>query len=530
MRNIILLCLVGILSLPHTLAAQSQDYNLETFTTLLYQINEMYVDSVNNDKLLEDAMVGMLEKLDPHSVYIPADEVKRMNEPLKGNFDGVGIQFNILKDTIFVVSPISGGPSEKVGIMAGDRIVTIDGENWGGVGIKNSDVTRLLKGPKGTVVEVGVLRRGTKKLIDFEITRDKIPLYSVDAYFMADPQTGYIKVNRFAATTMQEFREGITALKAKGMKNLILDLQGNGGGYLRTAIAMADEFLSEGELLVYTEGRAYPKNETFATNRGDFEKGKLAILIDEGSASASEIVSGAVQDWDRGVIIGRRSFGKGLVQKPVSLPNGSMVRLTTQEYFTPAGRCIQKPYDEGKDAYLKEKSERYEKGELMSLDNMELPDSLKFYTKRNKRVVYGAGGIIPDVFVPLDTSFSSDYYTDVIRKGIMNAFVLNYSNQHREKLIAQYPNVDAFVSDFNVDKDLLKEFFAYSAKEEVPKVDKDYQTSQLFIDTRIKALIARNLYNTSAFYQVINPILPAYKKAMDVMSDDTFKRLKLVQN
>jgi len=506
------------------------DYNLENFTSLLYHIQEMYVDSVVGEQLIEDAMVGMLEKLDPHSIYIPADEVRAMNEPLKGNFDGVGIQFNILKDTIFVVSPISGGPSEKVGIMAGDRIIEVDGEACAGIGVKNSDVQRLLKGPKGTVVNVVVVRRGSRKTLDFDITRDKIPLFSMDAHYMADPETGYIKINRFAATTMDEMSAALVDLKSKGMKNLILDLQGNGGGYLRTAIAMADEFLSDDELIVFTEGRAFPKNETFATSNGTFKKGKLAVLIDEGSASASEIVSGAVQDWDRGVIIGRRSFGKGLVQKPVYLPDGAAVRLTTQEYFTPSGRCIQKPYDEGKDAYRKERVERFEKGELMSLENLEMPDSIKFYTKVNNRVVYGAGGIIPDIFVPLDTTWNSEYYSQAVRKGIMNGFVLSYANDNRTALEAKYPTVQSYIDGFSVEKEVMKDFFAYAKKEDLEKNEADYKKSKEIFDLRIKAMIARSLFDTSAYYQVINPALPVYKKAMKVMGDDTFKRLNLAQN
>ncbi|MDA0714686.1 MAG: S41 family peptidase, partial [Bacteroidetes bacterium] len=293
------------------MAQDDTQKHLQSFNALVNHINELYVDSVNPRKLIEDAMVHMLEELDPHSVYIPAEELAEMNEPLKGNFDGVGIQFNILKDTIFVVSPISGGPSEKVGIMAGDRIVQVEEENVAGIGIKNSDVQRLLKGPRGTLVNVGILRRGTKKVLDFEITRDKIPIYSIEASYMADPKTGYIKISRFAATTIQEFRTALAELKEEGMDNLILDLQGNGGGYLRTAIDVADEFLSDRQLIVFTEGRAFPKEETLATSRGGYERGKLVVLIDEGSASASEIVSGAIQDWDRGMIIGRRSFGKG---------------------------------------------------------------------------------------------------------------------------------------------------------------------------------------------------------------------------
>lgn len=511
-------------------AQQSGNANLKSFESLVYHIQELYVDSVDEEKLVEDAIVGMLEELDPHSMYIPADELRAMNEPLKGNFDGVGIQFNIMKDTIFVVSPIPGGPSEKVGLMAGDRIVEVDDENCAGIGIKNSDVQRLLKGPKGTKVRVGIARRGTKKILDFEITRDKIPIYSVAATYMATPTTGYIKISRFAATTIQEFRTALGSLKEEGMENLILDLQGNGGGYLRTAIEIADEFLSDDQLIVFTEGRSYPKNETFATARGGFETGKLAVLIDEGSASASEIVSGAIQDWDRGVIIGRRSFGKGLVQKPVSLPNGGAVRLTTQEYFTPSGRCIQKPYEDGVDAYRKEKRERLENGELTDSEQQAVNDSSQFFTKLNKRAVYGGGGIIPDLFVALDTTMGSDYYYDLVRKGVMNSYVLSYVNKNRKSLEAEYKTVTAFSEGFEMDKAWVKDFTAYAEKEGVEYDADGYKEAQELLETRMMALMARNLFEAGAFYQVINPMLPTYQRALEVMNDDTFKRLNLAQH
>ncbi len=523
----IVLCM--ILSIPAQ-AQQNESINLESFSSLIYHIQELYVDSVDERKLVEDAMVGMLEKLDPHSTYIPKEELKAMNEPLKGNFDGVGIQFNIMKDTIVVVSPITGGPSEKVGIIAGDRIVEVDGESCAGIGIKNSDVQRLLKGPKGTKVVVAVARRGAKNLIDFEITRDKIPIYSVAASYMADPMTGYIKISRFAATTIQEFRTSLSKLKAEGMQNLILDLQGNGGGYLRTAIEIADEFLSDEQLIVFTEGRAFPKKETYATTSGGFHKGKLAVLIDGGSASASEIVSGAIQDWDRGIIIGRRSFGKGLVQKPVGLPDGGAVRLTTQKYFTPSGRCIQKPYEDGVDAYRKEKGQRLENGELTEEDNMALNDSLKFFTKLNKRSVFGGGGIIPDLFVALDTTMGSDYYYDLVRKGIMNSYVLSYVNKNRSELEAEYPSVSEFKKGFEIDKTWIKGFTAYGEKEGVDYDADGYKEAKELLETRIKALMARNIFESGAFFEVINPILPSYQKALEVMNDDTFKRMNLAQN
>ena len=529
MTRRILLALMALAFLPSVFMAQDDTQkHLQSFNALVNHINELYVDSVNPRKLIEDAMVHMLEELDPHSVYIPAEELAEMNEPLKGNFDGVGIQFNILKDTIFVVSPISGGPSEKVGIMAGDRIVQVEEENVAGIGIKNSDVQRLLKGPRGTLVNVGILRRGTKKVLDFEITRDKIPIYSIEASYMADPKTGYIKISRFAATTIQEFRTALAELKEEGMDNLILDLQGNGGGYLRTAIDVADEFLSDRQLIVFTEGRAFPKEETLATSRGGYERGKLVVLIDEGSASASEIVSGAIQDWDRGMIIGRRSFGKGLVQKPVSLPNGGAVRLTTQEYFTPSGRCIQKSYEDGKEAYQKEKFERFDNGELTDEHNVHVEDSVKYQTKLNKRTVYG-GGIIPDIFVPLDTTHASDYYSSVIRKGTMNSFILEYTNDHRKTLLKEYPLVKDFLENYALDESMMKQLFDAAEKDEISYDEEGYQTSKLWFDTRVKALLARNLYDSEAFYEVINPILPVYQRALEAMGDGSFERMNLAQ-
>lgn len=491
----------------------------------MYKLNKYYVDSVDNEQATEDAIKGILNNLDPHSIYIPADEVRAMNEPLKGNFEGVGIQFNILQDTIFVITPISGGPSEKVGIMAGDRIVKVDGENVAGIDITNSDVQKYLKGPKGTKVVVGVKRDGTSDILDFEIVRDKIPIYSVDAWYMANPNTGYIKLNRFAATTKEEMQVAFDELKEQGMKNLILDLKGNGGGYLRTAIQLADEFLSEDKLIVFTEGRSYPKDETFSTKEGNFEAGKLAILIDEGSASASEIVSGAVQDWDRGIIIGRRSFGKGLVQKPLGLGDGSAVRMTTQKYYTPSGRCIQKPYDDGKEAYRNERLDRFERGELTSLDSIDFPDSLKFMTNNN-RIVYGGGGILPDLFVPLDTNNTSEYYSSALRKGYMNTFSLTYADKHRQKLLSSYSTDDAFIKKFDIDK-IMEEFKDYCTEKGLEYNDEDYQKSEVFFTTRIKALIARNLWDRSSFYKVINPIVPAYNKAIEVMNDGTFRKMNL---
>lgn len=516
-----------LFTIPGNAQKTDPSKTIDKFGTLLYYIEQMYVDSVDSEALVETAIKGMLEDLDPHSVYISSEEIQAANEPLNGNFEGIGIQFNLLRDTILVVSPISGGPSEKLGIRAGDQIITVDGENVAGKGINNQDVMRLLKGPKDTHVNVGIRRSGEKDLLDFEIVRDKIPIYSVDASYMINEDIGYIKVNRFARTTMTELREALVKLKSQGMNSLILDLQGNGGGLLNTAIDMADEFLSDNKMIVYTEGRSFPKDETYARREGTFEKGRLVVLIDEGSASASEIVSGAIQDWDRGLIVGRRSFGKGLVQRPLTLPDGSAVRLTVQKYYTPAGRCIQKSYEEGIEAYHREKYERFENGELSSLDNLDLPDSLKFYTNIKHRTVYGGGGILPDIFVPIDTSNSSGYFSSLLRKGITNQFALEYVNTNRDDLSKAYASSDDFVENYSISEEMNKDLIHYAEREGVEFVEEDWNTSKHAIDIRLKALIGRNLFDYTTFYRIINELSPSYRKAIQVLEDGTFEQAKL---
>ena len=525
--------LLIVISMSSGSLAQAQDDQTEgqaqsqKFNALLYYVNQLYVEDVDSEALVEAAIVGMLEEMDPHSVYIPADELKAADEPLNGNFEGVGIQFNIFKDTIMVVSPISGGPSEKLGIMSGDRIVTVDGEVVAGTGVTNKDVQRLLKGPKGTKVTVGIKRSGERELLEFEIIRDKIPIFSIDASYMVAPGIGYIKVNRFAKTTMSEMYEAFAKLQKAGMEDLVLDLQGNGGGMLRTAIQMADEFLSEDKLLVYTEGRTFPREDTKARIPGRFEKGRLVVLIDQGSASASEIVSGAVQDWDRGLIVGRRSFGKGLVQRPVNLPDGSAVRLTVQKYYTPSGRCIQKPYDEGVDAYRKEKYERYASGELLSLDSLDLPDSLKYATRIQERTVYGGGGILPDIFVPIDTTDNSKYFSKILRKGLDNRFALHYVDSLRATLEEDYPSEDAFILDFKISENMTEEFLAFVEKEGVEFDEEGWKTSQEGIILRIKAMIGRNVMEQSTFYRVISPLNESLLKAVQILQDGTFEKANL---
>ena len=525
---------VALLGQTQIANAQVKDATGTTdkFATLMNYIEMMYVDSVNAEQLTEMAIVHMLEKLDPHSVYISKEEVQAANEPLQGSFDGIGVQFQIFKDTILVVEPIPGGPSEKLGIQSGDKIVTIDGEMVAGIGIKNPDVMKKLKGPKGTKVTVGIMRGGSAKLLSFTIVRDKIPIYSVDGAFMVSPGIGYIKVSRFAQTTADEMRAGIKELREQGMKDLILDLQDNGGGLLDIAVEMCDEFISGDRLLVYTEGRNFPREDRNANGRqkGIFEKGRLIVLVDESSASASEILSGAIQDWDRGLVVGRRSFGKGLVQRPVRLPDGSIVRLTVQKYFTPSGRCIQKPYDDGAEQYDLDQDRRWKSGELFHLDSIHLDKTLQYETKLKHRTVYGGGGIMPDIFVPLDTSSNSRYLSDLLRTGVNNDWALTYVQKNRESLLAQYPSIDSFLKNYQLPATCLQEMIDMATAKEVAFDENGFNRSKATIETRTKALVARNLYDNEAFYVIINDLNPALKKAIEVLTDGSFEKMKLAYN
>ncbi len=509
---------------------QAQRYaNKETekLDYLLYFLNNNYVDTVNTHLIVEEGIRAMLKELDPHSIYMTKEELKEMDEPLVGNFDGVGIQFNILEDTIVVVNTIVGGPSEKLGILAGDKIVKIEGENMAGIKIKNKDVISRLRGTRGTIVKVSIFRKGVKNLIDYSITRDKIPLTSIDATYMADAETGYIKLSRFSATSGTEFLESLEKLKGKGMKNLVIDLTGNGGGYLQTAIDIADQVLSDKNIVVYTKGRT-PGSRTdyFSTSKGIFEKGKLIVLIDEGSASASEIVSGAVQDLDRGLIIGRRSFGKGLVQNSFPFPDGSAMRMTTARYYTPAGRCIQKPYEKGVEDYYDDLNKRFKHGEFTNRDSITFADSLKFYTL-GKRLVYGGGGIMPDIFIPLDTSENSKYLTDVYRKGVFNKFTLKYVDQNREQIKKLYPDFKAFKAGFVTSDAILSEFIAAAEADEIKSNTEDLKTSGSFIRRQIRALIANQIWGTNEYYECINEGNPILKEALIQMKSENFKKLKL---
>lgn len=496
------------------------------FERFLSIVDDRYMDDVDAGKLVEDAIIEVLTQLDPHSVYFTEEELQQANEPLEGNFEGVGIQFNLLNDTIIVVGVISGGPSEKVGLMPGDKIVQINEEKVAGIGMTNKGVTDRLRGKKGTDVKVYIERNGAKKNLEFKITRDVIPLYSVDAKYMAEPSTGYIRVSKFAATTTEEFKLALSELGKQGMKNLILDLRGNGGGYLNAAIDMANEFLPANKLIVYTEGRAYPRQDAMSVGNGTMKEGKLIILIDEGSASASEIVTGALQDWDRALVIGRRSFGKGLVQRSFNLPDGSAMRLTVSRYYTPSGRSIQKSYEDGLEAYHNELNERYRDGELTADTTFHYPDSLTFYTNA-KRIVYGGGGIMPDIYIPLDTTWATDYYAEVVGKGIVNQFAISYVNKNRDQLNSKYADAFVFNKNFNVDNKLWNEFFTYAEADSVKKDEAQFALCEEKLGQVIKAVIARDLFDFEAYWIVANSTDEAYLKALESLSDDTFNKMKI---
>lgn len=497
---------------------------------ILDLVDSYYVDTVNQEDLVEDVIVTMLRTLDPHSVYIPSDEVKEMNQPLQGNFDGIGVQFNVLFDTILIISPVSGGPSEKVGIRAGDRIVEIEDENVAGIGITTSKVQEKLMGEKGTKVSIRIKRKGTRELLDFTITRDKIPINSLDAAFMVDDKIGYIKLNRFSFTTVKEFGGAIDKLKKEKMQDLILDLRNNGGGYMEPAIQLADHFLSDKKLIVYMEGDNTPKKEYNATSAGRLDEGKLVILIDEGSASASEILAGAIQDWDRGIIVGRRSFGKGLVQRPFMLTDGSMIRLTIARYYTPTGRLIQKPYDDGFEKYIKDLTERYLNGEFISSEKIEFPDSLKYKTMLKKRTVYGGGGIMPDYFVPLDTSSYSLYYRKISAQGIINSYTLDYIDRNRDRLKSNYTRFEDYNKSFEISDEMFDDLVALAEKEGIDPDPDGINISKDQIKLILRGLIARDLWDMSEFYEVVNKKDAGFIKAVQILQDSEKYLGKLEKN
>jgi len=500
----IILLLSVIFALPATFvsAQESVQQNQLKFGRLFRLIDGYYVDSVSIEEITEKAIVSVLSELDPHSVYMSKDEVDKMNEPLVGNFEGIGISFNIFKDTLLVLSTISGGPSEKVGLMAGDRIVEVDNKNIAGTGLKNSDVFDLLRGDKGTKVELKVLRKNAPGLLDFTIIRDKIPIFSLDASYMINKTTGLIKLNKFSATTNDEFVEAMKDLKRQNIQNLILDLRGNGGGYLNTAIEISEQFLNNDELVVYTSGLNEPKREYKASSSGEFKKGNLVVLVDESSASASEIVAGAIQDWDRGIIIGRRTFGKGLVQKPYYLTDGSMVRLTTAHYYTPSGRCIQKPYDEGVNEYRKDYEKRILSGEMFNADSIIFSDSIAYKTLLNGRTVHGGGGVMPDIFIPLDTSIHYSYINKLRRNNIIYNFALEYIDQNRNEIKSKYPDFKDFNAKYETTEKMISDIVETGIKDGIEKNEESLLFGKADLKKEIKAIIARDLYSRDDFYKV----------------------------
>ena len=517
------------LALSFTLSAQrSLPQALQKLMNAEYAISSLYVDSVNEDKLVEEAIKGMLESLDPHSSYTDAKETKELEEPLQGEFSGVGIQFNMNKDTLYVIQTVPGGPSERVGVLAGDRIIYVNDTIIAGVKMKNSDIQKRLRGKKGTNVTIKVKRPGVKELITFRITRDNIPLHSIDAQYMLDERTGYLRISRFGAKTHEEMMDALKELKKQGMTQLIMDLSDNGGGYLNAAIDMCNEFLNRGQLMVYTEGDNSPRNEANANGWGEYQDLHMVVMVNQYSASAAEIFAGAMQDWDRAVIVGRRTFGKGLVQRPFKFEDGSMMRLTVARYYTPSGRCIQKPYNRGdKKAYEKELLERANEGEYYSLDSIQFNDSLRYTTRLNHRIIYGGGGVMPDVYVPIDTSEYSTYYRDLSAKGILNQYVIKYVDKNRKSIAKQYSTLDAYDRGFAVSDEMMRDLIAMGEQDSVKFDEEKYRTSELLLKDIVKGLIARDVYgDQSAYNVIINHRNPDLKAAIEVLNDrERFDRL-----
>ena len=517
---ILLICLFASL-LPATAQITldfSKDSPIRKLQIAEMAINNLYVDSVDEKKLVEDAIRGMLEKLDPHSSYSDPEEVKALTEPLQGNFEGIGVQFNMVDDTLLVIQPVSKGPSEKVGIMAGDRIVSVNDTAIAGVKMSREEIMRRLRGPKGTKVNLGIVRRGVAETLKFTVKRDKIPVKSVDAVYMIRPGIGYIRIGNFGATTYDEFMQGLQQLKSQGMTDLVLDLQDNGGGYLEAAVKIANEFLERKDLIVYMEGRQAPRADYNAQGNGSMRQGHVFVLVNEFTASAAEIVSGAIQDHDRGTIIGRRTFGKGLVQRPIPLPDNSMIRLTIAHYYTPSGRCIQKPYTKGdREDYALDFEKRLKHGELTNRDSIHFADSLKFYTLKKHRPVYGGGGIMPDVFVPLDTLQYTKFHRQLVLKGIVINTDLRYIDNHRDQLKSLFPTFESFRDGFQAPQQLVDDVLKEGEKQNVkPKDDDELQKTLPYLKTQLKALIARDLFDMSEYFQIINETSDIVNKAIEL--------------
>lgn len=508
-----------------TLRAQNREEielekQLRKLVTAAGMTAQIYVDTVNVTKLVEDAINGMLSKLDPHSTYSNPKDTKSFTEPLNGSFEGIGVQFNMLEDTLLIIQPVSKGPSERVGILAGDRIITVNDTTIAGVKMSREEIMTRLRGPKGTIVKLGIKRDGVKDLVYFNVTRDKIPVTTLDAAFMVTPTIGLVRFSSFGQTTHKEVVDAVKKLKEQGMQKLIIDLQQNGGGYLNAAAEIASEFLPKGDLIVYTKGRAVP-NQEFRSTGGNLFSGDIVCLVDEYTASAAEILSGSIQDQDRGLIVGRRTYGKGLVQRPIELGDGSMIRLTIAHYYTPTGRCVQKPYEMGdKEAYAKDVLNRLNNGELTNADSMKahIPDSLKYKTLRQGRLVYGGGGIMPDYFIPLDTAQYTKYYREISAKSVIINTNLRYLDKNRKKLAKQYADINQFDAQFEVPDELVKTLFENAEKEKVtPKDEAERQETIPQVKRMLKALIARDLWDMSEYFQIIYKDNEMVKKAVELL-------------
>lgn len=545
MNNIKATFALALTAISLCASAQSNSFEKQLHKLVYAEsaIMQMYVDTVNTQKLTEDAITGMLKELDPHSTYTPAKDVESLNEHLNGSFDGIGVQFNMDEDTLVVIQPVSNGPSEKVGIIAGDRIVSVNDTSIAGVKMSKENIMKRLRGPKGTVVTLGIVRKGIKDKLTFKVTRDKIPVYTIDAAYMIDPTTGYVRISSFGSTTNQEFIKAAASLLSQGMKDIVIDLQGNGGGYLQAAVDLADEFLDNNEMIVYTDGRTTGRHEYHA-RKGKINVNKIVVLVDGYTASAAEILSGALQDNDRAVIVGRRTFAKGLVQRPIDLPDGSLIRLTIAHYYSPVGRCFQKPYVKGdKKKYDMDMLDRLNSGELMHVDSIRFPDSLKFKTIGG-RTVYGGGGIMPDVYVPLDTTRYTSLHRELVAKGCVNSTVLKWLNNHRQKLEKAYKVDDyrkararmadnkaynpavlrdgfkMFLNDFTVGDDIIDMMKKKANEAKIEYNDSTLQAAKPLLLIQMKALIARDLWDMSEYFEIINQTNEVYMEGLKALKDD----------
>lgn len=515
-----------LIAAPQVIQGQ---WNVEALklAQVMEKVSHFYVDSIDEGDMVEHTIVRMLHELDPHSSYLSKEDLEELSEQLEGEFEGIGVSFNVLEDTIYIIRTIAGGPSERVGLMAGDRIVKVNGKTVAGIGITTRGVQSHLKGPKGSTVEVSVKRRNNINLMDFSITRDKIPVYSLDASYMVNDRIGYVKLARFSHTTIDEFEGAMKSLKEQGMKDMILDLSGNGGGWLPVAVELSDHFLSGDKEIVRTEGSKVPDRRYRARKAGLFEEGNLVVMIDGSSASASEIVSGALQDWDRGVLVGRRSFGKGLVQQPFMLNDGSLIRLTVARYYTPTGRLIQKSYENGYEEYALDLINRYNRGELSSADSINFPESQQYKTLTLNRTVYGGGGIMPDYFVPMDTSAYSDYYRDLISKGIFNRFVLQYVDVHRKEILEKYKDFISFNNAYQPSQVALDRLILFATEEGIEFNEGDWKLSGDHISMLFKSYMARDLWGMEYFFQVYNPTNEVFHRAVEILEDPILLKQKL---